>query len=227
MEDRFAAPTSPDDDDAARRLAPATPKEGFFVRHPRHIELVARIIFGVAVISAGASHLVPGSVPTYVAQTTGGPGPWFAFWRWVIRAHPYDFTYGLTSAELTLGVSILFGVLRKIIYTLGIALGLFLWTVTEGLSGLSSIHGLAASAGLLYVAGLLLLITIEITYGPDELTIDAMISTKHPRWARLANFPGRTEPLQPPRYMLAFAPTLVSPVDDSEASRRVRSRGRG
>jgi uncharacterized membrane protein YphA (DoxX/SURF4 family) len=227
MEDRFAAPTSPDEDASARRLAPAVPKEGFFVRHPRQIELTARVIFGLAVLAAGASHLLPGDVPSYVAQVTGGTGPWFAFWRWVIRAHPYEFTYGLTIAELTLGASILFGVLRKIIYAIGIALGLFLWTVTEGLSGLSSIHGLAASAGLLYVVGLLLLITIEITYGPDELTIDATISPKHPGWARLANFRGRTEPLQPPRYMLAFAPTLVSPTEDSEAGRRVRSRGHG
>lgn len=145
--------------------------------------------------------------------------------------HPALFAYSIGSVEVLLGVSVLLGLVRKVFYSRGRGLGLFLWSVPKGLPVLGPSHGVSEPAGLLYLVGRLPLITIETTYSPDTWTLDAYLSRRSLTWARVANFVGRREPLPPPEYMNALAPVLTedrehAPVSRSEADSRERNRSR-
>lgn len=192
---------------------PARPRArhvvGAIIRQIRAFELAARWIFGITVLVASLDKFAPGAAGTYVAQIPGpSAGPWFAFWSSIAEQDPGLFTHTVAGLELGLAVGLLLGLLRKPLYLMGIGLGVFLWTVPEGFSRSTYTGGLGASAGLLYLTGLLLLIALETTFGPDPLTLDVYLVRRWPRWALLSSFLGTTAPIEPPAYMLAMTPFL-------------------
>lgn len=224
---QLAAVGAPDRPEPQRAAPIGATSAGVFAKHPDLFEVVARVVFGGTVIVAAVGQLLPGG-PEYLAtRIPTHPGPWFAFWSNAARADPTLFAGVVAGLELIVGFSVLLGCLRKPLYSIGIVLGLFIWTTIEGVSGVTSRHSLGSSAGLLYVVGLLLLITVETTYGPDPLTVDAFLSRRFERWRRWSNFIGRRDPLPPPTYMLAFAPPSSGGADaagdrDASAGRSAR-----
>ncbi|MCL4324749.1 MAG: DoxX family membrane protein [Candidatus Thermoplasmatota archaeon] len=190
--------------------------------------MTARIIFGIIVMVSGMDKLEPGAALRYAGMVPSGPGIWYAFWSSVAMANPVVFTSIIAGVEITLGIAVLSGFLRRIFYLTGIVLGLFLWLVPEGVTGMQTLHGISVSGGLFYVVGLLLLISLETVYGPDRFTIDYYLIRQWAGWARLSSFVGSLEPLPPPEYMVAFAPVLhrLSKAEKKVASEPRRERPR-
>ena len=185
-----------------------TRKAGIFVRRSKEISMTTRVVFGMIVMIAGMEKLEPGAALRYAAMVPSGPGIWYAFWSSVAMSNPWLFTSIIAGVEITLGMAVLSGFLRKVFYLAGIVAGIFIWLVPEGVTGMETLQGIAVSGGLFYVVGLLLLISLETVYGPDRLTIDYYLIRQWAGWARLSSFVGSLEPLPPPEYMVAFAPVL-------------------
>ncbi|MGI0132393.1 MAG: DoxX family protein [Thermoplasmata archaeon] len=204
-------------------------KKGFFPKYRQRIALIARIGFGITILVAALNKLLPGASVQYASQIRGeGNGPWFSFWGGLAQAHASAFTYGIAGGEFILAVGLLLGFLRKPTYVFGIAVGLFIWAVPEGLSGFNFSPGLSASAGLLCTIGLILLISVETIDGPDSLSLDYWIIRRRPKWAGIVNFTEISEPIDPPEYMLATMPLMrkTGHGDSSEAHSSARPRRR-
>ena len=202
----------------------ASLRSGLFPANVVTIEIVARLIFGITVLVAGLNKLLPGAAAQYAAEVSSqGSGWWYAFWGGLAESHATVFTYSVCSAEIFVGVGLLFGLLRKAVYLLGIGLGIFIWAVPEGFSGFNFVNGLFASTGLLYVVGLLVLVTLETFVGPDPLTLDGWLIRRWPRWSALSSFRGIVEPIQPPSYMLAMMPFLARERDRKRSTPRAGS----
>jgi hypothetical protein len=68
----------------------------------------------------------------------GQPGwlnPWYNFWIASLTSTPAAFLHGIGLIELTLGLALVIGLLRKTVYLGGIILSLMIWSIMEGFGG--------------------------------------------------------------------------------------------
>ncbi|MGI0155462.1 MAG: hypothetical protein ACREDE_04940, partial [Thermoplasmata archaeon] len=126
---------------AAVRVGSAQERvDGWFVRNAKSLRDAFRIGFGVVWLLDGSLKFAPGFVNAFGGSVSGAGQPawlqgWFSFWAANVNADPAFWVYLTGSLELLLGLGLLFGFARKIAYTGGFLLSLFIWAVPEGFGG--------------------------------------------------------------------------------------------
>ncbi len=176
---------------------PATPATTWWVRHAHPLKTTFRILLGVAWLIDGILKFTSGYVNDFLsdvqASQANSPGwlsGWYSFWATQATNNGTLIVYTVGVLEVTLGVALIFGILRKVAYSGGVVLALLIWAIPEGFGGpYSGGSGTTdIGTGVIYAVALLGLILINATYGPSRFSLDYYIERKFPRWAKLAEF---------------------------------------
>ena len=177
--------------------------EGWWPRNAQVLKTLFRILFGVIWTIDGSLKFAPGFVDAFSGSISGSGQPawlqgWFTFWANQVNGDPGFWVYLVGSLELALGLALVFGFMRKFAYVGGAILSLFIWAVPEGFGGPYGPGSTDIGTGAMYALLFLSLILINATYGPSKWSLDHLIETRFPGWARVAEFQ-------------AVAPTPVAP----------------
>src|SRR5205807_3726447 len=102
------------------------------VVHPHHTR---RRLAGrwVSKIPTGFVHSFPDLI-----KSAGQPAwlqPWFNFWYNATVGNAAPFVYGIALLEVSLGVALVLGLVRKLAYIGGLILSLLIWAIPEGFGG--------------------------------------------------------------------------------------------
>jgi uncharacterized membrane protein YphA (DoxX/SURF4 family) len=162
-------------------------------RRARALGRTAMVGFGVLWGIAGYSmfqnqfylHL-PNLIRT---ASQGAPGflmGWFNFWAYASSLGGPGAASLAGSLQLALAVCLILGFVRKIAYFTGLLAAVFLWVVPEAFGGPFTGGAFSLGPGVVYAIGMVALIGLNATYGPDRYTIDRLIEARFPDWARLA-----------------------------------------
>ncbi|MCI4338035.1 MAG: DoxX family membrane protein [Thermoplasmata archaeon] len=161
--------------------------DGWFVRNASPIKNALRMLFGVIWLIDGAFKFQPGFVQQFSVSGDGAPGwlqGWYSYWGNTVNPNPAPWVYLVGTLEILLGLALLFGFLRKIAYTGGFLLSLFIWAVPERFGGPYGPASTDIGTGAVYAIGFLFLLVLDATYGTDRWTLDALIERRWPAWAR-------------------------------------------
>src|SRR5438309_3178857 len=91
------------------------------VRNVSWLKSFIRIILGIVWLIDGYLKFSPGLVDSFpsLIKSEGQPAwlqPWFNFWSSVTSANPAPFVYSIGTLEVALGVALVLGFMRKIVY---------------------------------------------------------------------------------------------------------------
>lgn len=157
------------------------------------LQIALRSIFGAIWIIDGIikfAFAAPSSLADMIFQASQGQpswlAPWFSFWYNAITVNPAAIYYITSTIEVLLGICLVIGLLQKIDYIGGIALGFILWSVPEGFGGPYGPGSTDIGTGIIYMVIYFALIVIDISQGPNPSTLDAIISRKLKWWHKLA-----------------------------------------
>jgi nitrite reductase (NO-forming) len=96
--------------------------------------------------------------------------------------------YGIGTLEVSLGVALILGILRKLTYTGGLLLSLLIWAVPEGFGGPYGPGATDIGTGVAYSFVFLSLIIINAMSGTSKYSLDYLIERRLPSWKRVAEF---------------------------------------
>lgn len=169
--------------------------EPWLVRNLSWLKAFIRIVFGIVWLVDGYLKFLPG-LPSEFAQMVEGVGqgqpswlqPWFNFWYGAVVANPSFWVYLTGVMELALGAALVLGVLRKMAYTGGTILSLFIWAVPEGFGGPYGPGSTDIGTGIIYSFVFILLMIVNAKFGPSSLSLDAVIEKHLKWWNKLAEF---------------------------------------
>jgi len=109
----------------------------------------------------------PAFLNNFLAQATAAGNnqpywlaPWFTFWRHIVQVAPNLMGYLVAATETTLAVTLVLGVLPRLVLTAGFAYSLAIWSIPEGFGGIGVPGATDPGAGIIYAvvfAALLLL----------------------------------------------------------------------
>ena len=174
-------------------MSKGLPTDNWVVKNASILKTVVRVLFGVAWFLDGIWKFQPGMADTFVSMTNSSIAmnpailqPWASFWAGQVAANPGFFVILIGSLELALGFALIFGFMRKIAYTGGILLSLFIWCIAEGLGGVFMAGVTDIGTAIVYVYVFLLLLIIEATYGVSRYSLDYYIEKKVKWWKKLA-----------------------------------------
>jgi nitrite reductase (NO-forming) len=167
--------------------------DNWFVRNLFSLKTIVRIIFGVLWAIDGALKFAPGfvdSFPTVIKHAASGQpswlSGWFAFWASITSSNPSFYVYSAGVIELALAFLLIFGFLRKPVYTISLFLSLIIWSVPEGFGGPYGPGSTDIGTGIVYAIVSFLLLVINAAFGPSRYSLDFIIERKWPRWKRIA-----------------------------------------
>ncbi len=165
------------------------------VRHVVSLKTFIRIILGIVWLIDGYLKFQPGFVDSFPdmirAAGDGQPAwlqPWFSFWANATTGNSAAVVYTTGTLEVALGLALILGLLRKIVYFGGIVLSLFIWAVPEGFGGPYGPGSTDIGTGIIYSFVFLSLIIINATYGPSKYSLDLILEKQIPAWKRIAEF---------------------------------------
>ncbi len=165
------------------------------VRNVEPLKTFMRTILGVVWLIDGALKFQPGFAEAFPDMvTSAGQGqpswlqPWFSFWATSTTGNPAAIVYTIGTLELLLGLALVLGFLRKLVYIGGMIYSLFIWAVPEGFGGPYGPASTDIGTGIIYGFLFLALIIINATYGTSKYSLDALIEQRFPSWKRLAEF---------------------------------------
>ena len=152
-----------------------------------------RILFGSVWMADGLLRFLPGTYSQLsywlVVMIEDGQPPWlmgwFSFWAGTIAGFPAFWWYGFGLMELTLGLCLFIGFLRRPAYLFGLALSLFLWTVPQGLGGPYGPGSTDMGTGILFAVIFIALLHLDSVSGPPRFTLDTVLGWRWPAWQRL------------------------------------------
>jgi len=90
--------------------------------------------------------------------------------------------------EISLGVALVLGVVRKLAYMGGLILSLLIWAVPEGFGGPYGPGSTDIGTGIAYSFVFLSLIIINALSGTSKYSLDYLIEHRFPSWRRVAEF---------------------------------------
>ncbi len=169
--------------------------DGWFVRNARVLRDAFRIGFGAIWLLDGSLKFAPGFPAAFSGSISGQgqPGwlaPWFAFWAAQVNSDPAFWVYLVGTLEVLLGLALIFGFVRKIAYTGGLLLSLFIWAVPEGFGGPYGPGSTDIGTGIVYGVVFLSLFILDATYGPSPWSLDRFLERRFPSWASVAEIKG-------------------------------------
>ena len=165
----------------------------WIVRNVYWLKSFIRIILGAVWLIDGSLKFQPGFVDSFsgLIKSAGQPGwlqPWFNFWYNVTVGNAAPFVYGIGTLEISLGVALVLGVVRKLAYIGGLILSLLIWAVPEGFGGPYGPGSTDIGTGIAYSFVFLSLIIINAVSGRSKYSLDYLIERKFPSWKRVAEF---------------------------------------
>ena len=163
------------------------------VRNVYWLKSFIRIILGIVWLIDGYLKFQPGLVDSFpdLIKSAGQPAwlqPWFNFWYNVTIRNAAPFVYGIGILEVSLGMALVLGVLRKLAYIGGVLLSLLIWAVPEGFGGPYGPGWTDIGTGIVYSFVFLSLIMINAMSGPSKYSLDYFIERRLPSWKRAAEF---------------------------------------
>jgi thiosulfate dehydrogenase (quinone) large subunit len=166
-------------EDPNAKFAP-TANRNWLVRNAYWLKSFIRIILGVVWLIDGSLKFQPGFVDSLsgLIKSAGQPGwlqPWFNFWYNVTVGNPAPFVYGIGILEISLGVALVLGVVRKLAYVGGLILSLLIWAVPEGFGGPYGPGSADIGTGIAYSFVFLSLIIINALSGTSKYSLDYLI----------------------------------------------------
>src|SRR5207245_8171781 len=122
------------------RLLDGKGSRNWVVRNVSWIKSFIRIILGIVWLIDGYLKFSPGLVDSFPAliKSEGQPSwlqPWFNFWSSVTSANPAPFVYSIGTLEVALGVALVLGFMRQIVYLGVMVLSLLIWAMPEWFVG--------------------------------------------------------------------------------------------
>ncbi len=158
-----------------------------------------RVIFGIVWLVDALLKFQPRVVESFADMIKqvgeGQPSwlhPWFSFWYNLTFANPAPFVYITGILELALGIALILGFMRKIIYIGGMVLSMLIWSVPEGFGGPYGPSSTDIGTGIIYSFVFLLLLIINATYGGGKYSVDAVIERYKPSWSKLVECSTKT-----------------------------------
>jgi nitrite reductase (NO-forming) len=167
--------------------------DNWFSRNLSSLKTVVRIIFGVFWAIDGALKFYPGFVNTFpnlikdaaLGQPSWLAG-WFSFWASTTSMNPAFYVYSSRLLEVALAFCLIFGLMRKLSYTVSLFLSLVIWSVPEGFGGPYGPSSSDIGTGIVYALVSLMLLLINATFGPSRHSLDFFIEKKWPWWKKVA-----------------------------------------
>ena len=165
----------------------------WIVRNVYWLKSFIRIILGIVWLIDGYLKFQPGLVDSFpdLIKSASQPAwlqPWFNFWYNVTIGNAAPFVYGIGILEVSLGMALVLGVLRKLAYIGGVLLSLLIWAVPEGFGGPYGPGSTDIGTGIVYSFVFLSLIMINAMSGASKYSLDYFIERRLPSWKRVAEF---------------------------------------
>jgi nitrite reductase (NO-forming) len=184
--------TNRSSEDHSTSVAPVT-NRNWIARNVYWLKSFIRIILGIVWLIDGSLKFQPGFVDSFsgLIKSAGQPGwlqPWFNFWYNVTVGNAAPFVYGIGILEISLGVALVLGVVRKLAYMGGLILSLLIWAVPEGFGGPYGPGSTDIGTGIAYSFVFLSLIIINAMSGTSKYSLDYLIERRFPSWKRVAEF---------------------------------------
>lgn len=190
-------------------VATSTVGKSWWVRNAHPLKTLFRVLLGVVWLIDGVLKFTSGFVGSFQdnvlnaqANAPSWLSGWYSFWATQAGTNATLIVYTVGALELTLGLALIFGFMRKIAYAGGVILALLIWAVPEGFGGpyQSGAGGTDVGTGVIYAVAFLGLILVNATYGPSRYSLDYYIERKFPSWAKIAEFnaPVRDAPVARP-----------------------------
>ena len=175
------------------RLLDGKGSRNWVVRNVSWLKSLIRIVLGIVWLIDGYLKFSPGLVDSFPAliKSEGQPAwlqPWFNFWSSVTSANAAPFVYSIGTLEVALGVALVLGFMRKIVYFGGMVLSLLIWAIPEGFGGPYGPASTDIGTGVIYSFLFLSLIIINTISGPSKYSLDFLLERKIGFWKRVAEF---------------------------------------
>ncbi len=179
--------------DSNDQLLAVKRSRNWVVRNVSWLKSFIRIILGIVWLIDGYLKFSPGLVDSFPAliKAEGQPAwlqPWFNFWSSVTSANAAPFVYSIGTLEVALGVALVLGFMRKIVYLGGMVLSLLIWAIPEGFGGPYGPASTDIGTGVIYSFLFLSLIIINTISGPSKYSLDFLLERKIGFWKRVAEF---------------------------------------
>ena len=169
--------------------------EHWLHRNSAGIGTFMRVAFGVVWLIDGFLKFQPGEANTFVQTmqgiAVGQPAwlaPWFGFWAGMISQNSILFVNLIGACEILLGLALVFGFMRMIVYILGVLYSFSLWAIPEGFGGPYGPSSTDIGTGIIYVFVFAALMVIAADHGPDKSSLDCWLEKRFKWWSRLAEF---------------------------------------
>lgn len=192
----------------------AVTNPSWWARHIQPLNSLLRILLGIVWIVDGTYKFYSGFAGSFLTQLQGNQAAnpswlngWFQFWINVTTPNPTAVVYTVGFFELAIGVAMVLGFMRKIVYSGGVVLALLIWSIGEGFGGIfQTVTPLTTDVGtgIIYAFALFGLIMINAAQGVSRYSLDYYIERRFPAWARVAEFGTpvfgpRTKPVASPK----------------------------
>ncbi len=182
------------------------PYDPWWTRHAVSLKTAFRLLLGLVWFVDGILKFTSGYVDSFLGdvQNSQANAPawlsgWYSFWATQASSNAPLIVSTVGVLEVTLGLALLFGFLRKIAYAGGVLLSLLIWAVPEGFGGpyTGGSGGTDVGTGVIYAIAFLGLIIINASYGPSRWSLDSLIERRFPGWSRVAEFGGPRSKARP------------------------------
>ena len=201
------------------RASRIAPNVFFQLPTPSSVALF-RIAFGIVWLVDAALKflwLQPSDMIALVQKASQGQPawlhPWYNFWTASLTATPTAFLHGIGLIELSLGLALVIGFLRKTVYLCGIILSLMIWSIVEGLGGPYGPGSTDVGAAIMYAFIFVAIIIVERSSNYNKYSLDALIERKSNGWKHLAElYKDKSSSTRPNEFQTA-SETILPKVD--------------
>jgi uncharacterized membrane protein YphA (DoxX/SURF4 family) len=108
---------------------------------------------------------------------------WFSIWQEIVSGRAAIFAVLTATTETYLAFALIAGFARKLTYAIGIAYGLFVWSVAEGFGG-PYVPGTTTDVGAAIIYSLVFWALLLVDAG--RMSVDRLIAARIPAWRRIA-----------------------------------------
>jgi len=108
---------------------------------------------------------------------------WFSIWQVIVSGRAPIFAVLTAATETYLAFALIAGFARKFTYAIGIAYGLFVWSVAEGFGG-PYVPGTTTDVGAAIIYSLVFWALLLVDAG--RMSVDRLIAARIPAWRRIS-----------------------------------------
>jgi nitrite reductase (NO-forming) len=154
-----------------------------------------RAAFGIFVAIDAYLKWQPGFAAHYAGYlqnaANGQPhwlAPWFHFWIVLVSPRADFFVLATRLIETGLAIGLLFGIARRLTYSLGALFSLLIWSTAEGFGGPYTSGATNLGPALMYALIFVAAALFEGFLGPSPYSLDYYIGRRFPKWKSVAEW---------------------------------------